>query len=577
MPQLFAVAYGRSSSDKQEASCPQQKEWAVRKAAALGAELVGWHEDDGIPGDRLDRPGLEKLFADLEQAQKARRPVAALLVFDQDRLSQATSWATGAIMERLMRLGVERLVMATEEVDLYDDGGRAIFGLKQDLNKRGYAKQLSKNVSRGMASLAAAGRWTGGTAPYGYRIAGEKRQRHLVPGPALEVEAVKELFRLAALGVLSTAALARLADERGWPVPPASLLRQRPAGKAPRWGAKTVGWLLRQPVYRGVIRYGRRRLGKYHQAVEGEPLERRGPSQQAAPALVREECHEPLIDRATFDRVQGVLTSRRVEARGGRRRPEGYAFSGRLVCGQWGAVMQGRSEHDFHGYVCSTWRSGGGCSRNGVQEHDLLERVALLLERELSTPATIKRLRKRLEANRTGRGETLRLAVERGRKHVAELERQVEAGGKRLLAIDADLVPVVQNELRRTKSELDAARADLEQIERQAASCHAEERDVEELLARLSALPKLLRDAESEKRCRVAQLAVAAIRLRFDVRQGSSGRKHSRWTGATVSLRGGGRDYEITLPSGAEYRAGGVLVESGCRVTRRRPGCRPQS
>src|SRR5262249_33745321 len=151
-----------------------------------------------------------------------------LLCFDQDRLSRATSWATAALMEQLTKGGVERLVTASEDVDLYDDAGRAISGLKQDLTKRGYAKALSKNVSRGMARLAAAGRWTGGTAPYGYRIAGERLNRHLVPGPEEEVAAVRELFRLCAEGVLSTAALARLANERGWPLPQAST-RRRPA------------------------------------------------------------------------------------------------------------------------------------------------------------------------------------------------------------------------------------------------------------------------------------------------------------------------------------------------------------
>jgi hypothetical protein len=99
-------------------SCEQQREWAVRKAGSLGLEFVACHDDGGIPGNVLDRPGLDALFATLERHQKARRPVTVLLAFDQDRVSRATSWATGAVMERLMGLGLERLVTATEEVDL---------------------------------------------------------------------------------------------------------------------------------------------------------------------------------------------------------------------------------------------------------------------------------------------------------------------------------------------------------------------------------------------------------------------------------------------------------------------------
>jgi DNA invertase Pin-like site-specific DNA recombinase len=552
MPALRAAGYGRSSDDKQETSCPQQREWATRKAKALGAELVAYHEDEGIPGDRLDRPGLEAIFADLERLQKARRPATVLLVFDQDRLSRATSWATGAIMERLMEHGIERLITATEEVDLYDDGSRAIFGLKQDLNKRGYPKALSKNVSRGLARLASDGYGTGGDPGYGYRWAGEARHRRRVLGPAEEVEAVRELFRLAAEGVLTPSALARLANEKGWPVPAASARRQK--GRTPQWSAYTVGWLLRRRVYLGEGRYGDRRRGKYHQAAEGEPVERRGPSQEPAPPIVREGCHEPLIDRATFDRVQAVLDSRRIERHVGRRRPEDFVFSGKLTCALCGGKMQGRHKGGFHGYVCGTWRNRRGCSRNSVHEAELLDRVAELLVKELSTPATLGRLRRQLEELRSGAGDTLRRAVEGGRQHVADLERQVDEGSRRLLIISPDLVPLVEKELRRLRGELDVARADLAEVERQAAACQAERQDVDELLSRLADLPELLRDADPERRCRVVQLAVAGIRLRFDMTAGPSGRKQSRWTGATVTLLGG-PEHEMPVPTGEACRA----------------------
>ena len=178
--------------------------------------------------------------------------------------------------------------------------------------------------------------------------------------------------------------------------------------------------------------------------------------------------------------------------------------------------MQGCNENEFHGYVCGTWKNRGPCTRNGISEAVLLDQVADLLARELDKKTTLDRLRKRLEAGRTGKGETLRLAFEKGRKHVAGLEKQVADGGKRLLAVDADLLPDAQNELRRMKSELDAARADLAAVEKQAASVRAEEVNVEELLAGLAALPRVLRGADATKRARVVQLAVAKIVMRFE-------------------------------------------------------------
>jgi DNA invertase Pin-like site-specific DNA recombinase len=544
---VLCGAYARSSDDKQEASCPQQKQWAEQKAAALGMELAFFHQDVGVPGDVLDRPGLNAVFADLERHLKAGRPVTVLLAFDQDRVSRATSWATGAVMERLTKFGVGRLVTASKDIDLYDDTTRAIFDLEQNLGKRAYVKAMSRNVARGMAKLASDGWWTGGPAPLGYRIAGGRHSRRLVPGPPEEVEAVRELFRLAAEGVLTLPDLARLANERGWPVPAASTRHQRRLGVAPCWTVYTVRHVVHQPAYVGLIRYGKKRTGKYHQAVEGEPVECRGPCRQKAPPLLREGRHEPIVDRATFDRVQAVLAARQVARGAGRPRPNAYAFAGRIVCDGCGKVMHGRSKPGFHGYVCGTWREGRGCARNSVREDVLLERVAELLARELGTRATLRALRKRLESQRTGRGETLKLAVQRGRDRAAELERQLADAGARLLCVSPDMVGIVEKEIRRVRADVDATRQELAGLEQQAARATADDRGIDELLDRLAALPDVLRKADAAKRNRVVRLAVASMRLRFDARDTPSGRRMTKWTGGTVTLRGDGPSYDIPL------------------------------
>jgi DNA invertase Pin-like site-specific DNA recombinase len=557
-----AAAYCRSSDDKQEASVGQQLQWARQKAEVSHLDLAVIRYDEFITGDVIDRPGLEALFADLAREQKARRPVPVLLLFDQDRLSRATSWATGAIMERLTALGVERLVTASRTIDLYSDTDRGLFSIEQDFGKRAYSKSLSRNVSRAMASLAAAGCWTGGSPPYGYAITGEKNRRHLVPGLTAEVEAYQALAAEAARGVLSTTGLARLAGERGWPVPPASALRQK--GRTPGWTAYTVGRLLRQRVYLGEIHYGRRRKGKYHQAAEGGPVERRGSSQKAEPVIVRTGCHEPLIDVPTFDRIQALLDSRRVERHLGRCHPQDFAFSGRLVCGCCGGVMQGRKvrtqrgRRAFHGYVCGTWhQSEPGhrrCSRNSISESRLMDTVASLLARELDSPATLSRLRKRLEARRTACGEVQRAALEKGRRRVADLEARVARGNRRLLSVADDLLPGAENELRRLQGELATVRVDLAGLEKQAAARLAEGQDTEELLSRLSQLPALLRVADGEQRVRVVQAAALKITLRFAVRKTASGRLRSKWEGGTLILRGGGPARELSVPPGSACR-----------------------
>jgi DNA invertase Pin-like site-specific DNA recombinase len=550
-----AAGYGRSSGDRQEKSCGQQHQWAIEKAKALLLDLVAWEEDDGIPGERLDRPGLERIFVRLARQQKARQPAKVLLIFDQDRLSRATSWATGAIVDRLISFGVERLVTASRVFDLYSDTDRALFGIEQDFGKRAYVKGMSRNVSRGMARLAAAGLWMGGTPPYGYRAEGEKYNRHLVPGPAVEVEAVRELFRLAADAELGVVALAAIANARGWPVPQGCRIRGRTD-----WSGVTVLGILRNPAYIGMIRYGKRRQGKYHQAAEGEPIERRGLDQEKAPPLLVRGEHDPLIDRPTFEQVQAILASRRIgggRISHGRRHPE-FAFSGKLICDHCEQIMHGadRGTEGFFGYICGSWRRNSRrCSRNSVHEQELLDKVVDLLTRELSTKATLQKMRKNLEAALSGHGETLRLAVERGRDHVAKLAAQVDRGGTRLLKVSDDLMPVAEKALRRLQANLQAAQKDLAEVEAQESQTSTEEHDIEELLARFADVPRLLARASPEERARIVRLAVAQVRLRLKVKTCRTGRKQTQLVGATVTLRGSGHTtYRLPLAQGEPRR-----------------------
>jgi DNA invertase Pin-like site-specific DNA recombinase len=44
-----AVAYYRASTDRQEASIPQQREWAQRAARIGGIDAVAEFDDEGIP------------------------------------------------------------------------------------------------------------------------------------------------------------------------------------------------------------------------------------------------------------------------------------------------------------------------------------------------------------------------------------------------------------------------------------------------------------------------------------------------------------------------------------------------
>jgi hypothetical protein len=215
-----------------------------------------------------------------------------------------------------------------------------------------------------------------------------------------------------------------------------------------------------------------------------------------------------------------------------------------------GRHKPGKSGGVFHGYLCGRWNRDKGCSRNSVSEEVLLDQLALKLMKELDDKATLDHLRQELEAQRSGKGDTLRLALEKGRQHVVKLEEKVTAGAARLLAISADLIDVAEKELRRLRTELATAQADLGELEHQAASRTNDQVDIDQLLAQLADFPRLLRDAQPEKRAQVLRMAIARLTLRFCVRKSLKGRQMSRWTGATIELRGGDKPLQMSVAKG---------------------------
>src|SRR5262245_49639278 len=102
-----ALGYFRMSTDDQEESIPQQKQWAARTCARESLRLCAEFEDAGISGAKTDqRSGLQRMLRAVEDAAERGEPFDVLVCWDLDRLSRADSFRTGTIMARLMDAGV---------------------------------------------------------------------------------------------------------------------------------------------------------------------------------------------------------------------------------------------------------------------------------------------------------------------------------------------------------------------------------------------------------------------------------------------------------------------------------------
>ena len=293
-PQRCAI-YTRVSTDnglEQEFnSLHAQREAAqayIKSQAHEGWKLIRDHYDDGgFSGGSLERPGLQKLLADIRE-----RGIDIVVVYKVDRLTRS-------------------LTDFAKLVELFDSHGVAFVSVTQSFNTTTSMGRLTLNVLLSFAQferevtgerirdkIAASkkkGLWVGGVVPLGYEV----RDRKLI---IVEEEAatVRLIFsRYLDLGSLS--ALQRDLRERG------IITRRRTlsSGRAIGGLALTNGplaYLLRNRMY----------LGEINHRDKSYPGE-----------------HAPIIDEKLFDAVQAKLTENR-QGRRQRRQSSNALLMGKL-------------------------------------------------------------------------------------------------------------------------------------------------------------------------------------------------------------------------------------------------------
>ena len=165
---MRATGYVRVSTAKQseEGVSLEAQEARIRAwCTAQGHELAATEVDAGLSGGRADnRPALQ---AALEAVCAAK---GVLVVYSLSRLARSTRDALD-IAERLHDAGAN-LVSLSESIDTTTAMGRFFFtvlaalaALERDL--------ISERTSMAMRHIAANGGYTGGEAPFGWRVESE--------------------------------------------------------------------------------------------------------------------------------------------------------------------------------------------------------------------------------------------------------------------------------------------------------------------------------------------------------------------------------------------------------------------
>ncbi len=225
--------YARQSVDKKDSiSIETQLEFA-RKESREGEYRE--YLDKGYSGKNTRRPDFNRMIADAESGIIHR-----IIVYKIDRFSRSLLDFTN-IWEMLARNGVE-FVSVNEKFDTSTPIGKAMLFILMVFAQL-ERETISERVADNYYQRAKSGRWTGGPAPYGFRVGriyGDRVERGI---PTLEanenMKIVIDNYEKYAGGLAeSLGQLSKELNERGIA-----------GAKRATWNNVTLARMLRNPVY----------------------------------------------------------------------------------------------------------------------------------------------------------------------------------------------------------------------------------------------------------------------------------------------------------------------------------------
>lgn len=308
-------------------------------AAREGLAVVAVHIDDGISGSVRNRP---EFVGWLNDARDGR--VDTLLVWHADRLTREGVNAAALILDTIEGKNPETGRVVREPVRLIDTRGmdsagddtafRFSFVIAAEVARAERERMKERNRAAN-ARGRAAGRWTGGAAPYGFRVVDNP------DGPGRVLEIVPEeaaLLREAAAMILAGANL-----------PKAVRWANGPNGRAPRrapaWSVST----LRQSLTNSAT------AGQVVRIVDGKPVQ------------VLDDAGQPVTWPAilTLDEsaaIRAALAMRKLSTPRGGRQPA-RLLSGLMTCHSCGGKLEVGQRTGSVSYRCPTARRSLTCDR----------------------------------------------------------------------------------------------------------------------------------------------------------------------------------------------------------------------
>lgn len=376
----------RGGGDDEGFSIPAQREGNKRKASALFAMIVKEFVDRGSSAKSADRDQLQQMLDYIRENQ-----VDYVIVNKIDRL--ARNRQDDVEITRAIKDCGATLISATENIDGESPQNMLLHGIMASIAEF-YSRNLATEALKGMSQKAKGG-GTPYRAPVGYINIQAKdergREMRYVAVDETRAPLIKLAFSMYATGDWSISDLATYLESRGLTSLPTPNKPSRPIT------ASNLHDILTKPYYKGIVTFmGVQYAGK----------------------------HEPLVDEATWQKVQDVMTSHK---NGERSRVHNHFLKSTVYCGTCGARLIVHNAKSGSGkyypyFVCVTkhrhgQRKGERCTQRAVLIYKVEEMIEQLYEKISLTPE----VRQLLETWIT---EEIEQSSQSTKLEIADLEKQ---------------------------------------------------------------------------------------------------------------------------------------------------------
>ncbi len=398
---VSTAAQANKDFDEEGYSIPAQRDACLRKAETLGAVVIDEYVDRGESAKSADRPQLKAMLARLQ----TERDVDYVIVHKVDRL--ARNRADDVAIGLTIRQAGAQLVSVSENVDA-TPSGKLLQAIMSGIAEF-YSDNLATEAIKGMTEKAKKG-GTPGRAPIGYRNTREMVDGREVRVITIDPERAPHIvwaFDTYATGTMTIRQLTDELERRG--------LVSVPIGRKPArpLHLSRVAKMLSDPYYTGVVTFrGVRYDGR----------------------------HEPLIEPATFQKVQDVLASR---SNGTKERRHHHYLKGTLWCAECGSrLVFARATGNggtYSYFFCVGRQRGNGCTQKYVSAETVESAVedhyrTIQLDPTVVTAAKIELGAQLAAARKSSDGD-----AQRQRNRVKKL---ADERSKLLQAHYADAVPL---------------------------------------------------------------------------------------------------------------------------------------